>query len=771
MHTYQATEHSRRMGIRILLGCLIVLWGSLTASAAGPIRGFVLDSTSGEPLPATSVVIKNSNRGDATNLDGYFSIPGFRPGRYTLLVSHLGYHSAEVDVRVTDELMDPLRIQLLPASIKLEEVVVVADQRKDTRESTRVSTIPVDGSTVRMLPSLGAEMDLMRALQAIPGVKASSELSSALYVRGGSSDMTLIQMDQSTVYNPSHLFGLFSTFNADAVKHLELIKGGFPAAYGGRAGSVLDVVTKEGNRKKCEGLASASVISARLAIEGPLPNDKGSYAVSGRRTYLEPIISILKQSPDFADLPDYFFYDANGKINWDFSPTTTLTVGGYTGFDELNANFGPADSKLIVDTYWGNRTLSSRLRHVLSGSMFLTVGATYSLYKSGNGVTNEGASLGEFLNSFQEFSVRSDLECNPGKGHHIKTGLKANHYRTAFEQSNDEVDFIKVDSTTWNASWYVQDAWRFHPNFETLPGFRLYYHDAGEYVRVDPRFALTYHHDERTRIKFATGRYTQWINVITFGEGVSFLDIWTPNDGSLDPTYLYHYVLGFEYDPGEAYEFTFETYYNDMHNIVTFNNTVDQGQSNADAYLQGIGYAYGFEWMLQRKFGRWTGWLGYSLSWVKYRFPDQPFNEGDWFHPKWDRRHDMVAIFNYKLSQHWHVSSQFRYHTGQGYTRALGLYTKRWPHIDPEYSARGSRWIHKGLENNYRLPADHRLDINVTYDHTLFGLDAKAVLSLYNVYSRRSHWARFYDTDKNPVEIRDIKLLPILPLLGYEVRW
>ncbi len=770
MYSASGTRHLLPSRWIILASILCLFWVSMP-SGAMPIRGFVLDATSGEPLPATSVLIPQQNRGDATNLDGYFSIPGFLPGKYTLQVSHLGYHTAEVEIRLSDEIMDPLRIELMPASIALEEVVVTVDQGDNTRKSTRVSTIPVDGATVRTLPSLGAEMDLMRALQAIPGVKASSELSSALYVRGGSSDMTLIQMDQSAVYNPSHLFGLFSTFNADAVKHLELIKGGFPAEYGGRAGSVLDVVTKEGNRKKCEGLASASVISARLAIEGPLPNENGSYAVSGRRTYLEPIISILKQSPDFADLPDYYFYDANAKINWDFSPSTTLTIGGYTGFDNLNANFGPADSKLIVDTYWGNKTLSSRLRHVLSGSMFLTVSGTYSLYQSGNGVMNEGAQMGRFRSLFREASLRSDLECNPGKGHHIKSGLQYNHYRTAFEQRNDEVYYIDVDSTAWNGSWYLQDDWRFHPQFETNTGIRLYYHDAGEYVRLDPRFALVYHYNEQTRFKFATGRYTQWINVITFGEGVNFLDIWTPNDGSLDPTYLYHYVLGFEFDPGEAYEFTVEGYYNDMHNIVTYNTTIDAGQSASDAYIQGEGYAYGFEWMLQRKFGRWTGWLGYSLSWVKYRFPGTYYNSGEWFYPKWDRRHDLVAIFNYKISKHWHVSTQFRYNTGQGYTRALGLYTKRWPGIDPEYSARGSRWIHKGLENNYRLPADHRLDINLTYDHTLFGLDAKAVLSVYNAYSRRSHWARFYDTDKNPVEVRDIRLLPILPLLGYEVRW
>ncbi|MFC2170973.1 TonB-dependent receptor plug domain-containing protein, partial [Calditrichota bacterium] len=245
---------------------------------------------------------------------------------------------------VTDQATDPLKIDLVPTAVSLDEVTYTVQSDEEIRQSTRVSTVPVDGNTIRSMPSIGAEMDVLRALQAIPGVKASSDLSSAIYVRGGSADMTLIQMDQSAVYNPSHLFGIFSTFNADAVKHVQLMKGGFPAEYGGRSGSVLEVVTKEGNRMKNEGVASISAISARAALEGPLPGYHGSYALSGRRTYLDPVMVILRQNEDFKDLPDYYFYDANGKINIDVNHKATLTVGGYIGQDDLEANFGSEDN-------------------------------------------------------------------------------------------------------------------------------------------------------------------------------------------------------------------------------------------------------------------------------------------------------------------------------------------------------------------------------------------------------------------------------------------
>ncbi|MDP8208128.1 MAG: TonB-dependent receptor [Candidatus Electryonea clarkiae] len=742
--------------------------------AKGNVRGFVIDATSGEPLPVANVVVLGEQRGSTTNLDGFFAIPNLETGSYALSVSYLGYHRAELTVTISEGASDPVTIELLPVSVILEEVVFTVKEKDNdkARQSARVSTIPIDANTIRNMPSLGAEVDVLRAMQAIPGVKASSDISSALYVRGGSSDMTLIQMDQSTVYNPSHLFGIFSTFNGDAVKHIELMKGAFPAEYGGRAGSVLEVVTNDGNRKKMEGLFSIGLVSARGAIEGPLPNKRGSYALSGRRTYLEPIISMMKNaSEEMADLPDYYFYDGNGKVNIDIGNKTTLTVGGYLGQDDLQSEFGPDDSKFQLGTNWGNRTFASRLRHIISDNGFLTLGIAYSRYNSGFDMENDGVFIQEFKNRFRDRAFRGDYEYLGYTNQKIKTGIDLHIYDVEVLNRFQEDTFVNIDTTNFTLSYYIQNEWKINSQFELLPGIRMNYHEDSDKVYVDPRLALLYHYDTKTRLKLAGGRYHQWVNIISFGEGGSFMDIWMPFDGSMDPMYSDQIVFGFENDPREDLEFTVEAYYNKYHNVLNYNNMVDRGFDMASVFLSGEGNAYGFEWMLHQKAGRLTGWTGYSLSWSKRRFTDTFINDGDWYYPKWDRRHDFVSVGTYKLTKNWDMSTSWRYNTGQGYTRALGLYTYHFAHVPLEYEPDGNRTILNGEKNNYRLPADHRLDMTFTYNHKFFGKKAKLDISIYNVYSRRSIWFRTYDTDENPIEVNDVKLLPVLPLISYEVRF
>lgn len=764
----------------------MLLAGILTAAAhaAQPIRGFVVDGTSGEPLPIANVTLTSQDRGSATNLDGFFTIPALTPGTYTLRVSYLGYHTQEREVTVTDEVMDPITVELLPASVELEEVTfTVSDGEEELkRESPRTSTVPVDGSTIRQIPSLGAEMDVLRAIQAIPGVKASSEISSALYVRGGSPDMTLILMDQSTVYNPSHLFGLFSTFNADAVKRIELMKGGFPAEYGGRAGSVLEVVTDDGNRREYEGLVSIGMISARGSLEGPLPGNAGSFALSGRRTYFEPLINALRESSDeFADLPDYYFYDGNAKVNLDLTQNTVLTLGGYWGNDDFGAEFGSDDARMELNANWGNKTFTSRLRQVVGSHSFVTASFAFSRYNSGAEFWDRDEQEGNdyliqgFENHFDDMAIRADYEYHGIRNHKIKTGVQASRYDVDVFNGNQDATFAAIDTATWNYSWYVQDQWKLGSQFEILPGSRVYLNKGsgsdGDLIAWDPRFSMVYHYNPETRFKFSTGRYHQFVNIASAGEGLSFFDMWFPSDNSVYPTNSWQYVLGFEWDFAPEYEFTFETYYNNYQQILLLDQRIDRGTSVEDAFLEGKGHSYGFEFMLRKKMGRLSGWMGYSLSWSKRRFPGEYINDGQWFYPKWDRRHDFIAVGTYNLSKHFDISAQWRYNTGQGYTRGVGVYSLRHAGVGDDFLHGDGRTILKGSKNNYRFPADHRLDVTVDYKHTFFGNPAKLSLSVYNAYNRRALWQRIYDTSQNPVEHTDVKLLPILPLIGYEVRF
>ncbi len=745
---------------------------SVDYALAANITGFISDASSGEPLPVASAVIEGGDRGATANLDGYFVINHVPVGSYTLVFSHLGYHSFVQDVQVM-EMMEPLHIELQPARVELKavEVKVKREEVKDQRKTPTVSAVPLDSRFIRAMPSLGGEMDILRALQRIPGVKASSDISAALHVRGGSPDQTLILMDHNTVYNPTHMFGLFSTFNADAVKYLDLLKGGFPAQYGGRSGSVLEVIMNDGNRKQYQGLVSIGLISGRAALEGPLSigGKKGSFAGSLRRTYIDYVLDAMH---DEDGMPDYYFYDGNGKFNLDLTDRTTLTIAGYWGNDRLNFDFGSEDARLNGYLSWGNRTISTRLRHALGRTSYLAFGGAISRYRSKWSFSNEGVALDRAREVILDYSLTSDYEFLGWRNHRIKTGMWLSYYDTHFKEENEDIVFVDVDTTAYNLALYIQDSWRMNAFCEVKPGVRFYYHNVGDQTAVDPRLAMVYYYDEQLRFKAAVGRYTQWMNVMSGGAEMNTFDIWFPVDDSIEPPYSNQFVLGFEWDRRDGYEFTTETYYTDMHNVTAMRPMVDEGKSEAEAFVVGEGYAYGFEWMLRRKTGRLTGWLGYSLSWTRRRFPvDSHINEGRWFYPKWDRRHDFVVVLSYRKSRKWEYGASWRYNTGQGFTQGLGVYTSRIAGFDPDKAGNYGRTILNGSKNNYRFPEDHRLDLSVSYNHLFFGRRARLTFSVYNAYSRQSYWIRYFDTSENPVEVVDAKLLPIIPLINYEVRF
>ncbi len=736
---------------------------------AAQIRGYIIDAASSEPLPVATVMVEGTDIGATTNLDGYFVLTNLKEGSCRLIVSYLGYESAKINAKADGD-QKPLRIEITRKGLIIKESIVTTKREAadDRRSSPRVSTVPVDGKLIKSMPSLGAEMDVMRALQTIPGVKASSDISSALHVRGGSPDQTLILMDHNVVYNPSHMFGIFSTFNADAVKHLELMKGGFPAEYGGRNGSVLEVVTNEGNRKSRQGLVSLGLVSAKAAYEGPLPDERGSYAFSGRRTYFDPMLSAMRSSLD-TDLPDYYFYDANGKINFDLSDRTTLSVAGYFGDDVMDFSFGPSDDRLNFFLKWGNKTLSVRGRHALNRNLYLSGSLAISKYNSHWRVGTDEVLFDEGIDEMQDISAKGDVEYHGLEGHKIKAGYWVSRYDIRFKEGNEDLNFVDVDETTNNYSAYIQDSWRVGSFWELQPGIRAYYHEAGKHSAIDPRLSTVFHYDPRLRYKFTVGQYTQWMNLITFGEGFTNFDLWIPVDKSMQPSHTDQYIIGCEWDREDGLELTTEAYYTEMKNITSFDAMADKGEEAQDAFVVGHGNAYGLELMLQKKIGPLTGWAGYSLSWSKRRFPESQINGGEWYYPKWDRRHDFIVVGNYAFNQRWEMSGSWRYNTGQGFTNTKGVFTAYYAGMDPYDFADYGRLDLPGSKNNYRFPDDHRLDVTLIYNHLFFKHPAKVNMSIFNLYSRRSYW--MYSVDTFKMETEFIKLLPILPLVSYEVKF
>ncbi len=765
---------------------ILVLFLISATVYSATINGYIEDATSGEPLPAASVLVKGTDRGASTNLDGYFVIDYMNPGVYTLIISNLGYHTLEQEVVVHDGKIDPIHIEIIPSSVELEEVEVTVERNETQIDRTApiVSAVPVDADLIRTMPSLGGEMDVLRAMQIIPGVKASSDVSSALHVRGGSPDQTLILMDHNVVFNPNHLFGLFSTFNADAVKHIDLMKGGFPAMYGGRSGSVLEVIMEDGNRKETHGLFSIGIISARGSLEGPLPNNMGSYAASLRRTYMDPIIDFIRESQN-VDLPDYYFYDGNAKVNLDLSKRTTFTISGYWGNDRLDFDFGEEDTRLNAYMSWGNRTISGRLRHALTKKMYWSSTLAMSRYRSKWSFANEDVLLDKARGRLYDYSFKTDLEMLGAQKHKVRTGLWVNYYDAMFKEEGEDIVYADVSKETATVSAYVQDRWRPFSMLELLPGLRGYYHEKGDHTALDPRLSLVIHYSPDLRFKLAGGRYSQFINVMSMGAAFSSFDVWFPIDETIRPAYADQGVIGFEWDIADGFyesemddnlELTIETYYTRMTDIATFNPLVSEGDQAKDAFVLGDGVAYGAEWMLRKEAGRLTGWLGYSLSWTKRRFPGTLINLGNWYYPKWDRRHDFIIFSQYELSQSWELSGTWRYNTGQGFTQDVGVYTLRIGDEPIEYYNFFGMTTLAGSKNNYRFPADHRLDLTLSWNHLFMGKKAKLNLSVFNAYSRRPYWQRFSSIEMEEdgsrwVEVSDAKLLPILPLISYEVRF
>ncbi len=735
------------------------------------ICGFVVDGSNGEPLPMATVMIANDVLGSTTNLDGYFVIDVNSIAEYPLHVTYLGFKSEHRVVNVTDTLMPPLVIELQPAIINLEEAVILSEREKSStrRKSPQISTEPLDSKILRLVPSLMGEMDMLRSLQMIPGVKSSSELSSALYIRGGSPDQTLIMMDHNTIYNPTHMFGLFSTFNTDAVKYVNLIKGGFPAEYEGRSGSVLEVITDEGNRKRTEGSFLIGFVSARASLQGPLSNNTGSYAVSFRRTIMDPIIDVMRKTTE-SDLPDYYFYDFNGKINIDLTPRSTFSFSGYNGHDRLTYEFGAKESGLNARISWGNSTMAGRYRLILGKNLYFSLSGATSQYKSYLSFKNASVTLLEGENRLKDYSIKLDLEFLGSQKHRLKTGMLIKKYDYGVYTESESINYADFNGKSQTLAVYVQDNSWINHKFEIQSGIRGYFNSAGKHQQLDPRFSMVYHYSSELRLKMAIGRYTQLINVATFSELFSNFDVWIPLHKSRQPSYSNQAILGIEYDFTE-FDLTAEIYNTEMKNLTSFDVLALNVKSPSEAFITGNGRANGIEITARRNNGRFTGLAGYTFALTSRQFTDTYLNVGNAFYPRWDRRHEFALFSSYKLTQFWDFSAAWNYKSGRGYTKEMGYYTFVTPRI-------GYQNVHTdvlfGNKNGSRFPVDHRLDVSLVHKHNFHknpNFPAKLSISLYNVYNRRSYWLRYVEVDPNSIEITNAKLLPFTPMISYEVKY
>ena len=705
-------------------------WLLLAGTAqAATLSGFVTDADNGEALTRVIVAVKGLQLAAISNNSGYYAVVQVPAGTHVVSASHLGYQTRWDTLRFDADEAVRLDLALVPKPVDLGEQVSV--------ETDRIS---LRAKPLQQLPALG-EADLLRGLQLLPGVQAVADISSGLYVRGGGPDQTAILLDQTPLYNPSHLFGLFSTFNPDAIKEVNLYKGAYPAPSGRTLGAVLDVRNREGNRKRTSGRGGVSLISGRLLTEGPV--GQGSWMLAGRRTYLDGVFSTLRARGE--DIPlNYYFYDLNGNIN-QRRGDDSYTATAYWGQDDLRIELED-DEESFVDMRWGNRALTARWTRAFSPALFGHFTAASSEYESIVALRFLDAPL-RIANSIRDLSLKGDLDYFANHHHTLSLGFLATLFEFHFVRSFNDRTQLDLRQEPVLLEGYVQDEWRPGPTTQVRLGGRGTYFSAGHRWHFTPRLFLSQALSDKIRVKAAAGIYRQHLQLITT-ETFSGGDFWVPLDSTVEPGRSYQAVTGVEWTPSQHYQLSVEAYYTDLANLVTVDTELpdDNEETHSEAVFKsgGTGWASGVEVFLQRRTGALTGWIGYALGWTRRTFPE--LNDGQPFPPKHDRRHDLSFVASYEVGA-WRLGASLAYASGQAFT----------PVSETPAAQR----------NSTRLQPYHRLDVSASRSFGLWGAASEFYVQIFNVYSRRNEWFVQLDSVDPEVDPRQIKQLPIIPSLGF----
>lgn len=732
-----------------LCAVLAMFFLAASPSSAATISGFVRGADNGEALAYATVTLAGSTRGAMTNQKGYYVITGVPAGSYSVSISYIGYQPSKRTVTLTQDEELTLTLELQPGSLRLETIEVKA-RTSELQETP--GTLSMRTPQLTAMPA-AVEADVFRAVQTLPGVSTLSDFSAGLYVRGGSPDQNLILLDDIDVYNPSHLFGFFSTFNVDAVKTIELQKAGFPARYGGRLSSLLDVHNRDGNRKRLAGTARASIIASSATLEGPWR--KGSWMISGRHTYIEPLARAAR-----IDLP-YRFYDVHGRANYDLGDNDRTSLSWYNGLDKLDWN----KPGLELGFDWGNTTWSAQWTHIFTQRVFSHFVLGHSAFDSRATFAFEDFAF-RSKNRIDDLSLKGSLTWTPSAAHIVDVGGEMKSLDFSFRREAGE-DRLKFAYQGTYGAVYLQDAWKPSEEWQVQAGLRTDYYSKGEYLRIGPRLSVQRKLNEMTSVRATYGRYSQFLNLVA-QEGASFADMWFPVDKTLKPGGADHYILGVTYGPFESFELSVEGYYKPYRNLVEFSeeftrSLVTQEATVGQLFNSGAGTAYGADVYLRNRWKGWEGWLGYSHGMVDRKIRNYNFDKE--FHPTYDRRHQVVVMQGRDLGHNWKMSFTFHYGSGQPMTLAVGRYTVR------DINGRERDVVLDGEKNSSRLPAYHRLDVGFSYHEQHRGWSIDPEIQIINVYNRKNVYVRSYDMKKNPATFKDVTMLPFLPTIGVTVHF
>jgi len=750
------------------------------------VSGTVKDAATGETLIGATVrMLELKQSGAATNAYGFYSLSAPQ-GNYTLVVSFVGYGTFTQPLSLTTNTQVNVS---LTNSNTLTEVSVNAKSghEADNIESAQMGLMRLDVKQLDNIPVIFGEKDVLKTIQLLPGIKTTGDGNTGFYVRGGGSDQNLILLDEAVVYNASHLFGFFSTFNTDAIKDVSMYKGGMPAQYGGRMSSVLDIKMLDGNDKDYTVQGGIGLIASRLKVEGPIVKNKGSFMVSARRTYAD---LFLKISPDSTTRnASLYFYDLNAKANYHLDDKNTLFISGYFGKDVLGL-------KNNFETNWGNQTGTLRFNHVFNSKLFLNTSVIYSNYSY---IIESYSANRDFkvTSRIRDLNLKEDLQYFVSDKHTLYFGVNATRHTIApgeiSSSGSSSINSRAIQNRYGlEASAYVSDDWRPTDRLDIIFGTRLSWfslmgpgkintyntngditatnnYSSGQFIKTyfnpEPRVSINYKLTALSSVKASYNRNTQNIHLLANSTASTPTDLYVMSSNNIKPGVSDQFSVGyFRNKDDNTYEFSAETYYKHMNNIIDYRDG-SQLIGNEDVESQlvyGQGRAYGIELFVKKKAGKLTGWIGYTLSKTERKF--DAINSGQYYPATYDRTHDLSLVGMYKAGKRITVSATFVYGTGNAVTYPQGKYT-----------VGGVTTFYYPQRNTDRMPAYHRLDLGVTLDgreHKRF--HSSWTFGLYNAYNQKNPYTiTFRDKENDPSRTEAVKtsLFGIVPSITYNFKF
>jgi len=758
------------------------------------LSGYVRDAANGEELISATVSTEDYVVIVTTNVYGFYSLP-LLEGTYKIVYSFIGYDDVVKEITLNSNLT--INVELRSSSVNIQEAIVEGEAANRNVKDIEMSVNEMDIKTILKLPALLGEADIIRSVQTMPGVTTVGEGATGFNVRGGGIDENLILLDEAPVFNSSHLLGFFSVFNPDAVKNVKLIKGGIPAEYGGRRSSILDVRTKDGNKKEFKGQGGIGSVFSRLTLEGPIKKDKASFIVAGRRSYID-IISRPFVGDDIGDFA-FNFYDLTGKVNWRINEKNNFFISAYNGGDKIGFD--------VLDFTWGNTTTTARWNHVFNNKIFMNVTGIYSDYKYSFDI-EDGDDAFLWKSRIRNYSGKADFTYFANATNTFKFGVNSIFYdfipAEAEFRSGGAGNNISLDKKySLESAIYIQNEQKVTPKLTLQYGLRysLYQYFGGrdvytlgeptvlgtqapitevisdfgrwdvveDYGNLEPRFAANYTLNEKSSVKASYNRMAQYIHLLSNSVAATPIDIWTPVTNNLAPSTTDQVALGYFRNFKEnTYEASAEIYYKSTANVVDYINSADLFFNDAleADLLSGEGRAYGLELYVKKGKGKTTGWISYTLA--RSERIIEGINNDEWFPNRYDRTHNGNININRQINKRWSYSVGFTFATGT-------------PSTFPTNRVDVQGWILPHNVNNernaFRIPAYHRLDASLTLD----GKDrperrwsGQGVLSFYNIYGRRNPYLFFFQQNEagNGTEAIQFSVIAsIIPSLTYNFKF